>query len=357
MIITRYLGSHIHKGTALVLLTLVSLSLFFTLIRELEDVGTGQYGLWQMMQYLMLKMPNSVVEFMPLAALLGCMLSLGSLASNSELIALQSSGLSVKKLILSVAQSVLVLAIISFLIADFIVPLSENQANAVRSGSLSSSISIHARKGVWIKDKNNIIYIQQLFPDGNAKQIEIYHLNSNGELYRTTRAQQALVVTDGWMLANVKQTHLSNNKTRVTKMKQQLYQGDLSDTLLTSLAVDPQQMSVTDLNAYIDFLQDNELSSDAESLFFWRKLYAPLTILVMGLLAIPFVLGSQRQSNTGQRLMIGILLGLLYVVINRLFIQLGEQLNVAAYINALIPTLIFLLITSWLIYRKLIINK
>ncbi len=357
MILTRYLASHIHKGTALVLLALVGISLFFTLIQELGDLGSGQYGMTQLFQYLLLKLPHNVVQFMPLATLLGCMLSLGSLAGNSELIAMQSSGLSVKQLMVSVTQSVLVLAILSLLISEYIVPFSETRAKAVRSGSLSSSISVHARKGVWIKDDNKVIYIQHLFPDGNAQDIKIYHLNAQDKVVRTTQAQKALVVSNGWQLNNIKQTQFINDEARVSVVNQQLYQGTVSETLLASLVVDPQQMSVSGLKTYINFLRDNQLNANAESLAFWRKLYTPLSIIVMGLLAIPFVLGSQRQTNTGQRLMIGILLGLFYVLVNRLLIQLGEQLNVVAYINALIPTLLFMLMSAGLIYRKTVINR
>lgn len=356
MIITRYLASHIHKGAAMVLIILLGLSLFFTLIGELDKVGTGNYGMVELLQYLMFRLPSFVVDYMPLAVLLGCMLSLGNLAGNSELIALQSSGLSLNKLILTVGLSALVLAMVSFFVADFIVPFSETRAKEIRSSRLEAGISLHSRKGVWIKDDNNIIYIERLYPDGNAENIEIYHLDEAGKLKQTTQAQQAVTNSQGWLLHTVRQTVFSEDKISVSTKSQQLYQGNLSDQLLESLAVDPRQMSVSDLNAYISFLKESDLNYAAESLSFWQKIYAPISIVVMGLLAIPFVLGSQRQSNTGQRLMTGILLGLLYVVMNQLLIQLGEQLNVIAFINALLPTLIFIFLTAWLIHRKMSIN-
>ena len=76
------------------LFLLVSLALFFSLVGELDRLGEGGYGIWQLLEYLALSAPGMVVEFLPLAVLLGSMLSLGSLASNSELIAMQASGVS-----------------------------------------------------------------------------------------------------------------------------------------------------------------------------------------------------------------------------------------------------------------------
>lgn len=353
MIITRYLANQIIRASFLVLVILVSLSLFFTLIRELDDLGNGNYGAWQLVQFLILRIPSFLVDFMPLAALIGCMLSLGNLASNSELIALQSSGLSINKFILAVGQSVFLLALLSWLIADFIVPYSETQAKQIRVSSLASTISLNSRKGVWVKDEQNIIFIEQLYPDGNAKHIEIYYLDENGKLLQSAVAEQAIVDSTGWVLNNVKLTRVSENKTEVSTQARSIYQGKLSQQLLESISVEPQQMAISDLITYISFLQQNKLNNQAEALFLWRKIYAPLSIVVMGLLAIPFVLGSQRQNNTGQRLMMGILLGLLYVVLNRLLIQLGEQLQLVAYINALLPTLFFSVLTVWLIQRKI----
>lgn len=353
MIINRYLATHIIKGALLVLLILVSLSLFFSLIRELDDLGNGQYGAWQLIQYLCLRIPAFVVDYMPLAALIGCMLSLGNLASNSELIALQSSGLSIYKFILLVGQAVFLLAILSLLTSDFVVPHSETMAKQLRTSSLSSSISLNSRKGVWIKDENNIVFIEQLYPNGNAENIEIYYLDDQGKLLQSLVAQQAIVSSSGWELHKVETTQLTEQQFQVSSLPMYSYDGKLSRQLLESISVEPQQMAIPDLFSYISFLRLNNLNNQAEALFLWRKIYAPLSIIVMGLLAIPFVLGSLRQKNTGQRLMLGIMLGLLYVVLNRLLIQLGEQFQLAAYINALLPTLFFMVLTAWLINRKI----
>lgn len=354
MIYTRYLVSQIHKGALLVLMILVFLSLFFTMIQQLDDIGKGNFGALEFIQYLLMRMPSLVVDFMPLAALLGSILSLGNLASNSELIAFQSSGLSMKKFILVVLEAGFVLALLSFLTAEYIVPYSETQAKELKSSSMAARISMQSKRGVWIKDANNILFVEQLFPNGNARNVEIYQLDEKGRLELSMSAERAIADRKGWRLQKVRQTYFIEGRVEVVNQDQFFYRGSLSDQLLESLVVDPRLMSIASLRNYVNFLDDNKLNNDAESLALWRKIYAPVSILVMTLLAIPFVLGSQRQSNTGQRLVTGILLGLGFVVLNRVLIQLGEQLKLMAPINAFLPTLIFLFITVWLIRDKLV---
>lgn len=352
MIFTRYLAGQIYKGTALVLLILVSLSLFFTFVQKVDTVGTGNFGIWEFAQYLIFKIPLMIVDFMPLATLLGSILSMGNMASSSELIAIQSSGLSLKKFIISVIQISLILAIVSFIIADFVVPKSETYSKNIRESSMSLQASMLNKKGVWIKDEGNVLYVGQLFPDGNAKDIDIYQLDSNAGLQVTTTAAKAIMQSEGWVLHQVKQSIISKDGISVEQKDTMVYQGQLSKKLLESLVVSAQLMPTVDLHRYIGFLDDNSLSSNAVKLTFWQKIYSPLTIIVMCLLAIPFVMGSQRDSNTGQRVIIGIVLGLVFFILNRLLIQLGEQFQLYPALNALMPSAVFTLLTAFLIRRK-----
>ena len=105
MIINRYIQRSIHLGTAGALLLMVSLALFFSFVNELGNLGDGGYGIVQILEYLALSVPGTVVEFLPLAVLIGSMLSLGSMASNSELIAMQASGVTLWRMLGGVLQA------------------------------------------------------------------------------------------------------------------------------------------------------------------------------------------------------------------------------------------------------------
>ena len=107
---------NIHQGSLLVLLVLVSLGLFFILIGQLDDIGRGNYRLLHVVEYVALRAPGRIVDFMPLAVLLGTILSLGSLASNSEIVAMQAAGLSVLQLLRAALQAAVMLALLLSLI-------------------------------------------------------------------------------------------------------------------------------------------------------------------------------------------------------------------------------------------------
>jgi lipopolysaccharide export system permease protein len=352
MIVNRYIQRNIFLGTIAALLLLVSLALFFTFVRELDDLGEGGYGISQVLKYLALVVPAKIVEFMPLAILLGSMLSLGALANNSELIAMQASGVTLWRMLGAVLQAALVAAVISFLLADWVVPDSEANARKVRNIKSQQASALDTREGLWIKDEAKVVHIRELLPNGYARDIEIYQFDKQGALLALVRAARAQPLGGGWELYDVSRTLMHDGQASSQQLERLEYPGNLSHRLLQVLLVEPRQMSSFDLFAYLQFLDENRLDASVERLIFWKKIFSPLTVVIMCLLSFPFVMGSQRHSNAGQRLLIGILLGLSFFVVDQVLTQLGMQLGSNAFALALAPNLLFFTLAMYLLFGK-----
>jgi lipopolysaccharide export system permease protein len=353
VILSRYIQRNIYLGTLGALLLLVSLSLFFVFVRELDDIGRGSYGLPQALEYIVYSFPGKVVEALPLAVLLGSILSLGSLASNSEIIAMQASGMSLGRLLSAVMQAAAVLALVGLLLGDWVVPDTESRSRELRSLTGRASLMLQSEQGIWLKDDLRVVHIGALLPQGYARDIEIFELDGDGSLVSTAYAARAIPVDGEWELQQVSKSFVGPGVAAVETIERMRYQGNLSLELLQVLTIEPRMMSIRNLYAYLKFLDDNRLDSMAERLILWKKISSPMTVFIMCLLAIPFVLGSQRQAGSGQRLMIGILLGLAYVVCDRLLTQLGSHLQLNPLVVALAPNLLFLLLAVYMLLRKL----
>lgn len=353
MIASRYIQRNIHLGTLGALLVLVSLSLFFVFVAELDDIGDGAYGLPQVFQYLLFSIPGRIVESLPLAVLLGSILSLGALAGNSEIIAMQAAGVSLGRLLAAVLQAVVLLAAIGFVLGDWVVPDTETAARNMKNlAERRNARVLQSGEGLWIKDEDRVVHIQSLLPNGFARGVEIFLLDDDGRLLSTLYAERAVPVADGLELQQVRESVLASGAPATRSYEKLLYEGALSRELLRVLINNPRQMSSMDLLAYVNFLEENRLDSGPERLVFWKKIFTPISVVIMGMLALPFVLGSQRQSSGGQRLMIGILLGLGFVVVDRLLTQLGAQLEIDSLLVAALPNLLFLALASYLLLSK-----
>ncbi len=353
MLINRYLQRNIFLGVFAVLLVLVSLNLFFVLVRELEDLGKGDYDLAKLIEYLVLLMPGLIVESMPLAVLLGCILNLGALASNGEIIAMQASGVSAMRLLGSLLQAAAVLAIFSLLLAEWVVPDSSTVARHLKNQAERPTAALQSTQGLWLKDELRVIHIDRLLPNGSALNVEIFQLDKSDKPIWVLHAVSAIPTSKGWALQRVSRTFFDANRTRTEKLDDLLYDGQISTEILQVLMIKPSRMSIANLYEYLYFLDQNGLGSDSERVIFWQKVLAPLSIVIMSMLAFPFVLGVQRQVSTGYRILIGILLGLSFVVLTRLLTQIGSQFGVNALIIALLPNLLFLTLATILLLKRL----
>jgi len=351
MIYERHIIKSIFQGTLVTLLILTSIGSFVIFVDQLGSIGTKDYDFYQVMRYVLLKIPEQVNFSLSISVFIGSILSLGALASNNELVVLQASGMSNQRLIITVLKAASVIALISIILQQWVTPVTELSAWAGRRAAKSGLKAFNNNGAVWIKEGNHVIHIKRLSSKGRAKNIKIFELKDDRYLVKASSAKTAEITHEGWLLSNVKQTEILPNQIKTHVFKTLLYPGNLTSNLLKSMRVEPVQMSLTDLYQYQSFLGANGLENKAEKIMFWRRVYSPLSILITCTLAIPFVMGSQRGGQTGQRIMLGIMVGLSFVAIDRLVVRVSEYLGMVPQLSTFIPLLIFFLFNVFLMYR------
>jgi len=136
-ILDRYSAGEVVRGPLLALFVLLALLTFFTLVAELEETGKGTYGVLEAIQYVLLTLPRRTYELLPTATLLGTMLGLGTLASNSELVVMRAAGVSFARIIWAVLKVGIGVALVAILLGEFIAPVSMEYAQNQRAMAMS----------------------------------------------------------------------------------------------------------------------------------------------------------------------------------------------------------------------------
>ena len=91
-ILDFYIARVLISTSALCLLVLTGLSGIIKWVDQLRLVGRGTYTMVDAAIYVMFLIPRDIEMFFPMAVLLGALIGMGMLASNSELVVMQSSG-------------------------------------------------------------------------------------------------------------------------------------------------------------------------------------------------------------------------------------------------------------------------
>ncbi len=348
-VLDRYIGKNIISNVLIVLLVLVVLIYIFTLVEELSKLNQ-HYPLQSALLYVLYKVPKQAYDFFPMAVLVGSLLGLGSMASQSELIVMRASGMSVKRLVFSTLYTGAFLMLLVALLGEFIVPGSEKQALMLKKGDLSKQFTQAKKGGLWIKNAQNIIHINKIMPDKRLQGITLYQHQGN-RLLSKKKIRQAQFQQQQWLLKDIETISLEQQPYKKTLQKQEQWKKLINPDLFQVLVVPPETLPIRELFVYIRYLQKNDLDSGQYSMSFWQKLLSPFSVLVMLMLTIPFVLGSQRDNTAGKRILLGSIVGLAYLMLVNIFSHLGFVYGIPAFISVSLPMLLSLGAAFWYIQR------
>lgn len=348
-ILNRYLWQESTLSILMIMLGLIAMFSFFDFIQELENLGRGNYNISNMLTFVLLSIPGHIYEVTPVAVLIGMMVSLGTLSRSSELIVMRVSGLSISNIGFNLAKIGLLFTIITFLIGELITPISEKVAQRMRIQATDAVVAQDFKSGLWVKDAKSFINVATVLPDATLLDVIIYEFDDSFKLTSISNAKKADYLNSRWKLSEVTQTTFSEtSKTDSNQIKTEFFNKANWDSairpeLLNVLLVAPEKMSAWNLYAFISHLTKNKQKTTRYEVALWAKLIYPLACIVMVILALPFGFLQQRASSTSTKIFIGILLGVVYQIMNRVFSHLGVLNDWPPLMSAISPTLLFLL--------------
>ena len=342
-ILFRYLAKEIFLATMLLLLALLALFALFDLINELDSLNKGNM-LFTVLLYVTLKQPSHVVVIFPVAALMGTLFAVTRLSMQSELTVMRAAGLSLTKLAGFAAVIGVGFSALTFLFGEFVAPAAEDAAKRMRLAATSSVVAQEFRSGFWVKDGLSFVNIQTVTLDTKLLNMRIYEFDSAYRLASISLAKSAGFDTanNRWVLSDVEKTTFDGARARMDRLPVANWNSAMTPDLLAVLRVKPDDMSMLNLNSYIDHLRDNKQNSTRYQLAFWAKVFQPLAVAIMMLAAIPFAIQSQRASGVSGKLLLGIMIGLGFYFLNQLASHLAVLNDWPPVLTVMVPLLLFL---------------
>ncbi len=350
-LLDRYIFRVVLGSTLVVLVVLLILDTFFSLLDELGRTGTGDYGLTAVLYYLMLGVPGQIYETLPVALLVGGLLGMGGLANHSELVVMRSAGRSVLRIVGSALQAGLVLSVLALLLGEFVAPYTDRLAKDYRFTARTGNTMLYPGYSFWARDGGAIVGIGTILPGPVLVDVAIYSLDESARLRQLTQAQRAHYADGYWHLEQVTERQISPQHIDIVQQDQGQWHSVVTPQTLEVLAADPADLAIRETLTYIAYLEENGLDTRPYELAFWTKVVAPLANLAMLFIAMPFAFSQQRSISTGQRLVIGILIGLLFYLLNRLLGNVVLLYGLPPLLGACLPMLLLYSIGFWALSR------
>ena len=380
--VRRLIYSELLSSIALIALGFLALFFFFDLVDELQYLGKntgfgdGTYQIKHALLYVTLLIPNHLYELLPISVLIGSIFVMARLAQSSEYTILRTSGLGpwrALKLLLWLGAFFVGL---SFVVGDYISPVSERAAQLLKA-RYQGKITV-GRTGAWLKEKqalsNFIVNVSELSPNNEMRGVRIYEFNRAGRIVSATEAPVAAFSSDAaWLLSNATRTDFEGtagaagtdnsvdalsqlatvNRTAVAGYR---WPTDISTEMVSVALLKPERMATVDLFNYIRHLEGNGQTSQRYEIEFWRKVFYPLSCLVMVMLALPFAYLHFRSKGITAYVFAGVMIGISFFLLNNVFGYIGNLQNWQPWLAAATPGLIYMAVSmgafGWLVLRR-----
>ncbi|GBU14278.1 lipopolysaccharide export ABC permease [Enterobacterales bacterium] len=352
-VLDRYIGRTIFNTIMMTLFMLVSLSGIIKFVDQLRKVGQGAYSAAGAGIYTLLSVPKDVEIFFPMAALLGALLGLGTLATRSELVVMQASGFTRMQIASSVMKTAIPLVLLTMAIGEWVAPQGEQMARNYRAQQMYGGSLLSTQSGLWAKDGKDFIYIERVAGDNEITGVNIYHFDDANKLQSVRYASSAAFENGVWKLSQVDESLLTDPK-QITGSQTLTgeWKTNLTPDKLGVVALDPDALSISGLYSYVKYLKQSGQESKRYQLNMWSKIFSPLSVAVMMLMALSFIFGPLRSVPMGVRVVTGICFGFLFYVLDQIFGPLSLVYSIPPVLGALLPSGLFLVISIFLLLKK-----
>ncbi|WP_434928456.1 LPS export ABC transporter permease LptG [Shewanella sp. HL-SH2] len=340
-IIDLYISRIILTTSALCLLVLTGLSGIIKWVDQLRLVGRGSYSMMDAGVYVLYLVPRDIEMFFPMAVLLGALIGMGMLASNSELVVMQASGMSRLQITMSAMKTAIPLMIMVMALGEWGAPVAEQSAKELQATKISGGSLIKSDRGIWAKDGDLFVNIGEVQDINKLNNITLYKFDEQSKLVRLTQAKHADFKQDEWQLTEVTTTHLSEDRIELVETPTEQWRSTLTPDKLGVVSVKPEALSIQGLLGYLEYLEVNQQDPSRYELALWRKIMQPITVAVMMLVALSFVFGPLRTVTMGARVLLGVVAGFSFYISNQIFGPMSMVYDLPAVVGAVTPSILF----------------
>jgi lipopolysaccharide export system permease protein len=353
-----------------VLLAFLGLFLFFDLVDQLGSLGqrspldpTKVYAMRHALLYVLLLVPGRIYELMPIAVLIGSVFALARLAQSSEYTILRTSGLGPGRALRTLLGLGVAFVMLTVGIGDYLAPLADRTGQLLKA-QFEGRISV-GQTGAWLKERQDgrqySVNIRSMDANGELQGIRMFEFDEQGRLASLTNAAHGQVGSGQWQLDDVAIKLFDTRRTDATAIEskhldQMTWPTGISVEMVSAALLQPGGMRTIELFAYIQHLRANNQSAQRYEIEFWRKVFYPLSCLVMVVLALPFAYLHFRSGGIAGYVFLGVMVGISFFLLNNVFGYIGNLRAWEPWLAAAAPALLYSLASlgafGWLVLRR-----
>jgi lipopolysaccharide export system permease protein len=321
------------------LLVLVGVMQVLDLLDVTSDIVERELGGAGVTYYSLLRLPRLVEQSAPLAVLAGALFGFTRLARNSEVTAMRAAGMSGYRLAVMALPLALGMMLLQMAMSTVVAPTAD-QALAAWWRDTAPATQREAQGPHTFRVGADIV-VATPSPAGAERldDITIYRRAPDGQLMQTIKAASAVFRNDVWVLQAPEVRSLAPGRVQTGTAREMFWRTDLSPSEVEAL------FSGTQISPSVAVAALEGSGSVRPRSYYATQLQRfaadPLACVVMLLLAVPVALANFRSGRGGVTLVVCLAAGLVFLVIDGVFVALGESGLAAPWLAAWSAPLLF----------------
>ncbi len=305
-VLDRYLVRELIFPIVFCSLTLIFLILVADLFDNLDELLRNKTPLLIILRYYLSLIPISFTQIISWAIWLGTIFLLVHLGLHNELMAMKAAGLKILTIVRPMIFLGLLLGIVTFLIADRVVPKTSRTANELLEIYIEKKKDSKDRKVfknvTYYSGGNTLYYFRKFSPKTKTVDdaIIIWLDPVTHHTAQKVFAQKGTWTGDRWLFEGIGEYQADGQGNVLGKpliIPKKIYPDvTITPRDLINTASDSAFLSYHELKYTIDKLKKNDIPVYAEKVDLYNRMATPWKGLVMLLLAIPF-LGTVRNRK------------------------------------------------------------
>lgn len=367
--IRRLIYAEVFSSVAFVTLAFLALFSFFDFVDQLPSIGRpgigAGYQVPQALLYVALLVPNHLYELLPITVLIGTIYVMTRMAQSSEFTILRTSGLDPWRALRTLLAAGAAFVVLTFVTGDFLAPWADRTAQLLKA-RYQGNLTV-GQTGAWLREKQPYaqfaVNVNAIASDGSMRGVRVFEFDNKGFLVSMTRAPSAQFESDeeAWRLENAERIEFTARGSEAARIERTLnasfrWPTQISSEMVSAAVLRPDRMSTVDLFLYIRHLNANNQSAERYEIEFWKKVFYPLSALVMVVLALPFAYLHFRNEGISVYVFGGVMAGISFFFLNNVFGYIGELRHWVPWLTAALPGMIYTLLSlatfGWLVLRR-----
>ncbi len=332
---------------------------FITLIKQI-----AQYGIPFTYAFIIiiLNLPSIIVMTIPMGVLLSTVMTLNKLSLSSEITVMRACGIGLNRIAKPIFIFSIIMASLSFLINETVVPVSSRLSTKMALVALSQKNIPDGKENFVFKEIQDNGSLKRLFYVGSCKNKTLYNITvldmaKKGTL-QVLQARQGKTAPEGWIFEKAATYTIANDR--------QVLNTSLFDTSVVRFGIDLTKEMNRNLAKEKNFVQllkfltlkrnDNNSNLTPEdiqsySIELFDKIALPVTTIVFVLLGVPLAITPPRvRYNRG--FLFSILIIFAYYIVRALSISFGETGSLAPFLAAWLPNIVLTILGLFMYYKK-----